>query len=387
MDLNYTLPVKEIIEWRRHLHQNPELSFQEIKTSQFIYDILSTFPNLKITRPTKTSVVATLKGNKPGKTIALRADIDALPVKEESDVNFKSINDGVMHACGHDTHTAMLLGAAKVLSEMKENISGTVKFIFQHAEELAPGGAKELVDKGIISDVDYIFGIHIAPNIPVGVVGSRKGSLTASSDSFELLIKGNGSHASTPELAIDPILIGAEIVTNLNNIVSRNISPSDNVVISIGQFTGGNAANVIPDSVTIKGSVRTINNKSRMFVKKRIEEVIAGLTNAYGAKYDLNYRLGYSSVFNDEEAFEIAKESATKVVTERGFIIVPQIMGSEDFSAYTDAKKGCFMFLGGGATEDGFCYMNHHPKFKIDERALAIGTQVEVQLILDILCK
>ncbi|MGX7420210.1 amidohydrolase [Carnobacterium gallinarum] len=387
MTEHVTVPVEDMVKWRRHLHENPELSFHEVETARYIYDLLSTFPNLELSTPIENSVVAILKGAKPGKTVALRADIDALPITEEADVAFPSKNPGVMHACGHDTHTAMLLGACKVLTGMQEQIAGTVKFIFQPAEEVPPGGAKFLVEAGVMEDVDLVFGIHIFPMIPVGVVGVRSGSLTAASDIFELTIQGVGSHGSTPELAVDPILIGAEIVTNLNHIVSRNIAALDSAVISIGEFTSGGSANVIPDTARIQGTVRTNDPKTRLYIKQRIEEMIDHITKMYGATYELNYLLGYSAVINDEAATEMVREAAMKVVGEAAIMTPPRMMGGEDFSAYTDVVPGSFFVVGGGTVEEGCGYMNHHPKFKINEGSLAIGAKMEVQLIKDLLMK
>lgn len=385
MNSQTNLPIEDMVKWRRHFHENPELSFHEVETAKYIYQLLKTFPNLELTTPTENSVVAVLKGANPGKTIALRADIDALPIFEEADVSFPSQNDGVMHACGHDTHTAMLLGACKVLTSMQEKIAGTVKFIFQPAEEVPPGGAKFLVEAGVMEDVDLVFGIHIFPKIPVGVVAIRTGALTAAADIFELKIQGVGSHGSTPELAIDPILVGVEIVSNLNNIISRNIAAFDNAVLSIGEFTSGNSANVIPDTAKIQGTVRTNDPTVRKMMRKRIEEIIEHVTQMYGASYELNYVMGYSPVVNDPEATELVREAALKVVGEKGVIESQKMMGGEDFSAYTDVVPGSFFVVGGGTAEEGCGYMNHHPKFKINEGALAVGAAMEIQLITDLL--
>ena len=279
----------------------------------------------------------------------------------------------------------MLLGACKVLTSMQEKIAGTVKFIFQPAEEVPPGGAKFLVEAGVMKDVDLVFGIHIFPKIPVGVVAIRTGALTAAADIFELKIQGVGSHGSTPELAIDPILVGVEIITNLNNIISRNIAAFDNAVLSIGEFTSGNSANVIPDTAKIQGTVRTNDPAVRTLVRKRIEEIIEHVTKMYGASYELNYIMGYSPVVNDSEATELVRKAALKVVGEKGLITAPQMMGGEDFSAYTDVVPGSFFVVGGGTAEEGCGYMNHHPKFKINEGALAVGAEMEIQLITDLL--
>ncbi|MBO0423529.1 peptidase M20 [Enterococcus plantarum] len=379
------MPQADMIKWRRHLHRHPELSFHEVETAKYIQKVLADFPNLEVTSLTENSVIATLKGSKPGKTIALRADIDALPIMEEADVDFPSENPGVMHACGHDTHTAMLLGAIKVLSGMQDKIAGTVKFIFQPAEEEPPGGAKLLVEAGVMDDVDMVFGLHIAPNIPVGMVGTRKGAASAASDVFTLKIQGKGSHGSTPDLSVDPIMIGVEIINNLNNIVSRNISPFDNAVISIGEFNAGKTANVIPDTAQIQGTVRTNNKEVRQFIKTRIEGIIDGICKMYGASYDLDYLLGYSEVNNDSDATDLVLAAAEKVVGKERIFEAPKMMGGEDFSAYTDVKPGSFFILGGGTAAEGCGYMNHHPKFKIMEECFPVGSGMHAQLILDIL--
>ncbi|MBO0471859.1 amidohydrolase [Enterococcus sp. DIV0242_7C1] len=379
------MPQAEMVKWRRHLHRHPELSFHEVETAKYIQSVLAEFPNLEVSTLTENSVIAILKGSKPGKTIALRADIDALPIVEEADVEFPSENPGVMHACGHDTHTAMLLGAVKTLTEMQDKIAGTVKFIFQPAEEEPPGGAKLLVEAGVMDDVDLVFGLHIAPNIPVGMIGTRKGAASAASDVFTLKIQGKGSHGSTPELSVDPIMIGVEIINNLNNIVSRNISPFSNAVISIGEFNAGKTANVIPDTAQIQGTVRTNDKEIRQYVKQRIEAIIDHVCKMYDATYDLDYLLGYSEVNNDSAATDLVLAAAEKVVGKTQMFEAPKMMGGEDFSAYTDVKPGSFFILGGGTAAEGCGYMNHHPKFKIMEDCFKTGAAMHTQIILDIL--
>jgi len=379
------LPITEIIQWRRYLHQHPELSFKEFETSNFIYTLLSSFPNLDVSRPTKTSVVAILKGKQHGKTIALRADIDALPITEEADVEFKSSTTGVMHACGHDAHAAMLLGAAKILSGMPEVLSGTIKFIFQHAEEVPPGGAKELVKLGIMDQVDYVFGMHVVTGAPAGMIGTGVGAMSAANDIFELTIQGLGSHGSTPENSIDPITIGAEVISNLNNIVSRNIGAFKNAVLSFGQFSSGDSFNAIPNTATIKGTVRTTDSTTRQQIKKRIYEVSEHITKAYNATIEIDWTDGYSAVINNAETTEIVRCAANKIVGEKAQITVPTLMGAEDFSAYSDVTKGSFFYLGAGVEEEGCGYSAHHPKFNINEKSLFVGTQMHVQIVLDLL--
>jgi len=383
-NLKEIIATEKLSEWYRHLHENPELSFTEVETSQYIFNILSTFENIEVSRPTKTSVLGILKGNGPGKTIALRADIDALAIEEESDVEFKSKNIGVMHACGHDAHTAILLGAACALSTMTSEFSGTVKFIFQHAEETPPGGAKELVELGIVSDVDYIFGFHVGPNFPVGLVGTRVGPMMASTDIFKITIQGKGSHASTPHHSIDPITIGAEVVSNLNNIVSRNLDAFDPAVISLGRFTSGAAANVIPDTAILEGTIRTLNKAVRETIKNRIHHMVDYIIKAYDATYTLDWQDGYNVLENNAEAVDIIRKSASKIVGEHAVAEMPIIMGGEDFSAYLETTKGAFAFLGCGTAEEGCGYSTHHPKFKIDEKVLSLGVAIHLQTVMDI---
>ncbi|GAB2023647.1 amidohydrolase [Pseudolactococcus yaeyamensis] len=379
------LPVQDIISWRRWLHLHPELSFQEFKTTEYIISVLETFPNLELQRPTPTGVVAVLKGAKPGKTIALRADIDALPITEEADVDFVSENEGVMHACGHDSHTAMLLGAVKVISQMQAQISGTIKFLFQPAEELPPGGAKEFVKAGVVDDVDQVFGLHVFPFIPAGAIGWKYGPITASSDTLNLTIHGIGAHASVPETSVDVITIGAEIISNVNNIISRRISPVAAAVISWGEFSAGETHNVIPDTAILKASVRTRNPEIRTQMRDMIEQTVKGICEAYGATYDFNFLYGYSSVQNTTLETDLLKASAAKVVGEEALFEAPDLMGGEDFSAYTDVKPGTFFALGAGTAEDGYKYFNHHPKFKLDETAFPVGTAVFIQLVKDLM--
>ena len=379
---------ENIIKWRRHIHANPELSFQEVETSAFIYKTLEEIGGFELERLTPTSVIATLNTGRPGKTVALRADIDALPILEETDIEFKSKNDGVMHACGHDSHTAMLLGAAEGLIKIKDEINGTVKLIFQHAEELLPGGAKELVAAGVMDGVDHVFGIHISPALDTGVVGYRAGFTHAAPDTFQLTIQGNGAHAARPHMSTDPILIGAELVNALHHIVSRNIDPFDNVVLTIGEFTSGNAANVIPDTAFIQGTIRTVDMTTRKLMQDRIESIIKHTLEMHGATGELEYTIGYDPVINDAEHVEFVKAAARKVVGEDKMVEVKPGMGGEDFSAYMTKAPGAFFNLGVGTDrEQGYGISVHHPKFKMDEAGLVNGSAMHVQLVLDLLGK
>ncbi|HDR7800179.1 amidohydrolase [Bacillus anthracis] len=368
----------EVVSWRRHLHKYPELSFQEENTAQFVFEKLKSFGNLEISRPTKTSVMARLIGKQPGKVIALRADMDALPILEENDFDFVSQKKGVMHACGHDGHTAMLLGTAWVLTQLKNQIKGEVRFIFQHAEEVPPGGAQELVQAGVLNGVDMIVGSHLSSALPVGKIGLSYGPMMAGADTFNITVLGEGGHASQPELTIDPIVIGTQIVTNLQHIVSRYRDAQETLVVSVTQFNAGGAINVIPDKISIGGSVRSFNPELREKVPTFIERIVKGITEAHGATYKFNYQFGYAPTINDEEVTRLMDETVCEIFSEDNREILKPIMGSEDFSAYQHMTPSSYIFIGARNEEKGITYPHHHPRFTIDEQALRYGVQLLV---------
>ncbi|SES97243.1 amidohydrolase [Salinibacillus kushneri] len=371
---------KEVVKWRRYLHENPELSFEEFNTSQFVYDTLASFGDLELERPTKTSVVATLKGNKPGKVLGLRADMDALPIEETSDVPFKSKKPGVMHACGHDAHTAILLGAAKILTQRKDEISGEVKFVFQHAEELLPGGAKELVEKGVIDHIDYMVGLHVMSTLESGKIGIVYGPFTSNTDEFELKVIGKGGHSSQPDLSIDPVAISAQIITNLQHIVARNLEPAEKLVISTTMINGGTASNIIPETVSLVGSVRSYSQDVRENAAHLIERIVKGITEAHGADYNFTYHYGYSSVINDQQVTKCVEETVAEKFGENYIEYGEPFMGGEDFSAYLTKAPGCFVAIGAKNEQQGFDYPHHHPKFGIDENSLEDGLRLLINL-------
>ncbi len=383
--LSFTVPDDQIIEWRRHMHAHPELSFKEVNTSQWVEDLLQGM-GIETSRPTPTSVLGVLKGTGqgPAKNIGLRADMDALPVQEETGEEFTSTVEGVMHACGHDTHTAMQLGAAKVLSENTDLFGGTVTFVFQHAEELNPGGAQEMVKAGAMEDLDGIFALHVM-NAPVGTVQVRPGPATSLAGGGWITIKGQGSHGSMPQNSIDPVLIAAQVVVGLNTIVSRSVDPSHFMVINPGMIQAGQAPNVIPDSATVGISVRTRTAEDTELAFRRIEELTNGICAAYGASVEYEWVDAYDIVYNDAALAAQALESAKHVAGDDNAWEGEISSGSEDFSAFANEVPGCFIILGGGDAEQGFPFQNHHPKFNVREDCLAIGTALEVQLILDLL--
>ncbi|MEK4339667.1 MULTISPECIES: M20 family metallopeptidase [Brevibacillus] len=369
---------EQVIAWRRYLHQNPELSFHEEKTAQFVYDTLVSFGNLDVTRPTKTSVMARLIGSQPGRVLAMRADMDALPITEENTFAFVSTNPGVMHACGHDGHTAMLLGTAKILSGMKDRIKGEVRFLFQHAEELFPGGAEEMVQAGVMDGVDMVIGTHLWAPMEFGKVGICPGPMMAAPDTFYITIIGKGGHAALPHQTVDSIAIAAQVVTNLQHIVSRNTDPLDNLVISVTQFIGGTTHNVIPGSVSICGTVRSFDQKLRDSVPALMERVVKGITEAHGATYEFKYEYGYRPVINDEEVTRLMESIVTETLGEEWIDHMKPNMGGEDFSAFQQKAPGCFFYVGAGNQQKGIVYPHHHPRFTVDEDALEVGVKIFV---------
>lgn len=375
----------QIISYRRYLHQHPELSFQEYETSQFIYDEMSKLSNVEVTRPTETSVLVKIQGGKQGKRIGLRADIDALPIQEQrEDLDFQSTVDGKMHACGHDGHTAILMVATQFLAEHAEEIEGEVYSIFQHAEELPPGGAQEMVATGLFDDFDFIYGHHLFSTIPLGTIDIKSGPNSGNSDLYELTIYGKGGHASAPNDTVDPIIVGSDILNKIQTIVSRKLNPLNASVISNTLFQGGsqNALNVIPDTALLGGSVRTNNTEDREFIAKELEHIVKASCEAYGATYDLNYTMGYSAVQNNEKTTDIVKDIAETLFPDH-VEELPATLGGEDFSAFSDIVPSTYIWIGAGNTEKGFDYPHHHPKFAIDEDSFLIGVKMFVGVAMN----
>lgn len=375
----------EVISWRRYLHEYPELSFQEEKTSQFIYETLQSFGNLEISRPTKTSVMARLIGAQRGKVLAIRADIDALPIQEENSLPFSSKNAGVMHACGHDGHTAILLGTAKILSSLQNQIKGEVRFLFQHGEELAPGGAQEMVREGVMDGVDMVIGTHLWSPLETGQIGVASGPVMASPDTFSITITGRGGHAGLPHQTVDAIVIGAQVVSNLQHIVSRNMDPLDSVVLSITKFAGGSAMNIIPDSVEMGGTVRLFSTEHRIIIRELMERIVKGITEAHGASYLLTYNDGADPVVNDEKVSRVIEETVRELWGTQALTQMKPNMGGEDFSAFLKKAPGTFFFTGSGNSSLATDYPHHHPRFTIDESALSDGMNMFVHATFKLL--
>lgn len=375
IDLEYD----KMVEIRRYLHQYPELSFHEQKTAKYIAD---TYEKLQIPYQTNVGgngVIATLTGGKPGKTVALRADFDGLPIQDEKDVPYKSKVPGVMHACGHDGHTATLLTVAKAFKSVQADLPGTIVFVHQHAEELAPGGAKPIVDSGILDNVDAVFGTHLWTNTPYGVVQTSPKEFMAGADRFSITIQGKGGHGAIPHQTKDAIVIGSQLVTNLQQIVSRRVDPLDTAVLTIGTFQAGSTFNVIADTTTITGTVRTFDENLQDKIIEEMEKIINGTCASNDASYTFNYEKGYPPVINHPEQAALVLEAARGVDgVKKAEEVVPSMTG-EDFSYYLLKKPGAFFFT--GAQKEGYFYPHHHPKFDIDERAMVLAAKTLIETV------
>jgi len=377
---------KSIIDNRRDFHMHPELGFKEIRTSKIIAEKLSSYGLDVRTGVGKTGVVAILDGSGAGKTIALRADMDALPIQETGDLTFKSINDGVMHACGHDGHISMLLGAAKILTTMKDKINGTVKFIFQPAEE-GGDGARYMIEDGVLDGVDEIYGAHLWNYQEYGTIGVKSGPIMAAADLFEIIVEGKGGHGATPHGTVDAIIVSSQIIQTLQTIVSRNTNPLESTVVTIGKINGGYNFNIIADKVSLEGTSRAYTEENRQLIKTRMKEILNGIGNTFNAKITLNYEDGYPPVINNNDCTKKLLNAATKVVG--GGAGTPYLsMGGEDFSYFANEIPGCFFFIGSLPKDRKPLSTPHHcSHFDIDEEALLVGTNTFVQLIEDLLIK
>ncbi len=377
----------ELSRIRRHFHENPELGFEEFRTSAHIADLMEGL-GLEVRRNVaQTGVVALLRGSKPGKTVAIRADIDALPVQELNDVPYKSKTPGKMHACGHDVHITAAIGAAMLLAQHRDSLAGNVKFLFQPAEE-GPGGAEPMIQDGALENprVDAIIGGHVWGSLDSGVVEVLPGPIMASADIIRLTIHSKGGHAAHPHTSIDPIVIGSEIVSALQKIVSRQTDPTEAAVISICLFRAGDTFNVIPNSAYLEGTVRTLNNTLRQEIPKKIESVIRGITEPYGATYELDYTFSYPATINDPRVTESVRQSAAKILgAENVRTAARASMGAEDFAYYLLAVPGTYIRIGVRNAVKGITHDIHHPQFDIDEDILASLPVIYAQAALDLL--
>ncbi len=366
---------REFIEIRHHLHAHPELSYQEYETSRFVQDKLFEL-GIPFEIKATTGVIGLIKGRNPNsRIIALRADMDALPIQEENEVPYKSTRNGIMHACGHDVHTTCLLGAAKILNELRNEWEGTIKLIFQPGEEKNPGGASLLIKEGVLDNPapSCIFGLHVHPGLAVGKMSFRAGKVMASADELYITIKGKGGHAASPHLCIDPILIASHLIIALQQIVSRNNDPHNPTVLSITSFKGGETTNVIPNEVKLKGTFRAMDETWRFRAHELIRKMATDLVHSMGGEIDLLIDVGYPSVYNNEELNETAKAKAVVFIGEANVEETEKRMGAEDFGYYSQQIPGCFFRLGVMNKEKGITSGVHTPTFDIDESAIEIG--------------
>lgn len=379
----------ELVNIRRHLHENPELGFEEVATAQYIADYLAGLGLEVTSQVAKTGVVALIRGAWPGKTVAIRADMDALPIQELNEVPYKSKHPGKMHACGHDAHVAAAIGAARILWELRDQINGNVKFIFQPAEE-APGGAEPMIAAGVLENpaVDAIIGGHVWGSLESGIIEVMSGPTMASSDIIRLKIIGKGGHAAQPHTTIDPIVIASEIVGALQKLVSRQTDPFESVVISICSFHAGDVFNVIPHSAYLEGAVRTLNNELRQELPHKIEKIIRGITEPYGATYELDYYLGYPVTVNDPGVTETVRKAAISVLgADKVRVAARASMGGEDYAYFLNKVPGTYIRIGTRNPEKGICQEMHHPRFDIDEAVLELTPVVYAQAAFDLLAE
>lgn len=370
IDINYD----EMVNIRRYLHKHPELSFKEYETAKYIANYYE-----EIGIPYKTGVggngvIATLKGDLPGKTVALRADFDGLPIQDEKDVPYKSTVPGVMHACGHDGHTATLLILAKIMTEFKSSLKGTIVFLHQHAEELSPGGAKSIVESGNLDDVDVYFGNHFWATAPLGHIQTRKDVFMAGADRFEITINGKGGHGAYPHETKDAIVIACNVVNQLQQIVSRRLNPLRTAVITVGKFEAGTAFNIISDCARLEGTVRYLDPELQQQIKEEMKRIIEGICSSYDASCKFKYFEGYPPVINHEQETNLVFDTARKIKDVKNVEEIEPQMAGEDFSYYLLEKPGNFFFT--GAQIEGKNFPHHHPKFDFNERAMPIAAKV-----------
>lgn len=383
----------DIVAIRRDIHQYPELGFDVHRTAGIAADALQALGIPVKTGIGRTGVVGDLEVPGATKRIALRADMDALPIQELTDVPFKSKIDGKAHLCGHDAHTAMLIGSARILSDLQSSLKSHVRFIFQPSEEAAPGGAPAMIADGALEDVDEIYGIHVFPLYAVGQYATCIGPMLAQSDTFQITLTGRGGHAAFPHLTVDPIVISAQFVTAVQSIIARNVDPLDSAVISITQFHGGDAnlkngltgaaLNVIPPKVLIGGTVRTLQKSVQKRVRRQLERLLSELADAHDATYTFDYQDGYPVTYNHEPCVNTAVDTAHGLVGKDNTIFpVPPILGGEDFGYYSQKIPACFVMVGAGNEEKGIVNMCHHPQFDIDETCMVYGMALLTHLAM-----
>lgn len=372
-----------MIEMRRDFHKNAELGFREKRTAGIVADKLKKM-GLEVREGiAQTGVTGLLRVSGARKTLLIRADMDALSLVEENDVEYASRNVGAMHACGHDGHTAMLLAAADMLSKHSETLKGNIKFLFQPAEE-GPGGAKPMIDEGVMEKphVTATLAMHLCTDLPVGLVGTAAGPRTASMDEIAITIKGKGGHGAMPHQTVDAIVMASKVVDTIQTIVSREIDPIKPVVVTIGTINGGTAFNIISHTVEMKGTVRCLDSQIRQEMPKRLERIIAGVTSSMRGEYKFNYKFNYPSVVNDETMNTIVCEAATETVGAKNIMAPPPMMGSEDMAFFMEQAPGCYFMVGARNEEKGFVHPHHNPRFDFDEDAMSIGAELMTRAAL-----
>jgi carboxypeptidase Ss1 len=376
----------EIIETRRQIHRRPELAYKEKATAKLVAEKLRSFGLEVRTGIGGTGVLGILRGPRKGRVVGLRADMDALPIEEMADVDFRSKEKGVMHACGHDTHVAMLLGTAKLLADHREDLAGMVKFFFQPAEEHGGrGGAKPMIQDGVMENpkVDFVFGLHIVGEVESGILAFRGGPAMAAPDSFEIRINGRGGHGAYPQHTIDPIYVAAQLIIALQGVSGRMIDPIQPIVISVGSIHSGTKENIIPDQAILHGTIRTVDEFTRKRAKAKVSEVAKGVCRAFGAKAEVEFEKdAYPVMVNDEKVTERAKNIVRKLPGTRVKLMALQL-GGEDFSRFLHEAPGTFYFLGTKNPAKGCIYNNHSPRFKVDEDVLKFGTASLAQLAME----
>lgn len=373
----------QVTLWRRQIHQQPELAFCENQTARFISQQLTRWGIEHQTGVAQTGIVATIQGHKPGPVLAIRADMDALPIQEANEVEYRSQRDGVMHACGHDGHVAIALGTAYYLSQHRDSFTGIVKIIFQPAEE-GPGGAKPMIEAGVLESpkVDAIIGLHLWNNLPVGTAGVRTGPMMAATEFFHCTINGRGGHGAIPHQTVDSIVVAAQVVNAIQTIVARNVDPLKSAVVTLGELHAGSAVNVIADQARLSGTVRYFDECYENFFGERLEQIIAGVCQCHGASYNLDYNPLYPPVVNNPDITELVRSVALSVIeTPAGVVPECQTMGGEDMSFFLRAVPGCYFFLGAANEAKGLAYPHHHPRFDFDETALSTGIEMFVRCV------
>ncbi|WP_148300171.1 M20 family metallopeptidase [Paenibacillus sp. JCM 10914] len=371
----------QMVKWRRHLHTHPELSFQEKETSAFIAERLRELGMEVKTGVGGYGVIGVLKGEKPGKTVVLRSDMDALPIDDGKSCEYKSSVPGVMHACGHDGHASILLGAAAYYSTFGEEIQGEIRFMFQPAEELCPGGAIEMIKDGALAGADVVYGLHLWTPLPLGTAASAPGPLMAATDEFFIDITGRGGHGGMPHVTADALVAGAALVMQLQTIVSRTVDPLQPAVVTVGTIQAGTAQNVIASSCRLTGTVRTFDEHTRVLIRERIERMARTVAETYATEASVRYLSGYPAVVNDGDETARFFRTAPKVFAADQVVLSPKLMPAEDFAYYLREIPGCFMFVGAGNPEKEAIYPHHHPMFDFDEDAMLHGVKLLIEMV------